>query len=88
MSQPRHVVLCRAVPQGDISVLPWTELEGLHRETSLIQVRRDCGHAMGSADKQHRWAAAAAGLCLGPTHGAPFDGMAGLSCLETVLHTD
>jgi hypothetical protein len=25
--------------QGDISVLPWTELEGLHRETSLIQVR-------------------------------------------------
>lgn len=30
-----HAVLC---PQGDISVLPWTELEGLHRETSLIQV--------------------------------------------------
>lgn len=24
--------------QGEISVLPWTELEGLHRETSLIQV--------------------------------------------------
>lgn len=26
------------MPQGEISVLPWTELEGLHRETSLIQV--------------------------------------------------
>lgn len=33
-------VLCCAasMPQGEISVLPWTELEGLHRETSLIQV--------------------------------------------------
>jgi hypothetical protein len=38
---------CCAVLQGEISVLPWTELEGLHRETSLIQVRLTPAHRGG-----------------------------------------
>lgn len=41
--------LCVAVSQGEITVLPWAELEGLHQETSLIKDRL---LALNAAGKQ------------------------------------
>lgn len=43
-----HVAVC----QGEITVLPWAELEGLHQETSLI---KDQLLALNAAGGQYMW---------------------------------
>jgi methylenetetrahydrofolate reductase (NADPH) len=37
MSSSPVTACCWLLLQGDISLLPWAELEGLHKETSLIK---------------------------------------------------